>query len=116
MWSPPLSAQSRLMTNRHPHEGTPTSRTSLLRITTATVVTGIATLAFSAPANARLLPDPPAIGHQTTSTGSPPAPGSTGAVWGQIALGAGAGVVLSGAGAAALAGKRRRSAHAPHPA
>lgn len=83
----------------------------LYRIAGATVVTAVATLAFSAPADARLLPDPPAIGHHGPSTGPLPASGSTGADWAQLAVGAGAGVTLTGLGAVAVAGRRRRSAH-----
>lgn len=97
-------------------------KTSLFRLGTATFVTGVATLALSAPANAVRVPDPQGSVHQATHsvTTRTPAPDSSGADWQHLALGASGGLALAGVGvgaaAVAVARRRNRSSQALHPA
>jgi hypothetical protein len=84
---------------------------TLSRLASAGVVTGVATIAFAAPASA-MQPDPPNYGYDQ-NTGQTVDDGGTN--WGLIGGGAAAGVAVLGAGAAAAIGVRRHHHHAPHP-
>lgn len=83
------------------------------KLATATVVTGVATVALAAPASAaRVAPHgdtDPGGGVQSTST-------DQGWEFAQVATGAVGGVVLVGAGAAAVGGVRRHRRQVAHPA
>lgn len=81
---------------------------TLTRFATTALVAGFAGLAFAAPASALEAPDPevgglvnPSGGSSTTSSDDP---------WMEIGIGALGGLVLAGAGVAAAAGIRHRSA------
>ncbi|MGZ4458963.1 MAG: hypothetical protein ACXVXB_15195 [Nocardioidaceae bacterium] len=82
------------------------------RLASATLVTGVATLALAAPASAIRMPPP----------GYDPNPSSTvpqsdqGWELAQVATGAAGGLVLAGAGAGAVIVVRRHRGHAAHPA
>jgi hypothetical protein len=83
---------------------------TLSRLASAGVVTGVATIAFAAPASA-MQPDPPNYGYnqdvgQTVDDGTN---------WALIGGEAAVGVAVLGAGAAAAIGLRRHHHHAPHP-
>ena len=86
---------------------------TLSRLASAAVVTGVATIAFAAPASA-MQPDPPGYGYdQSGQTVS-----DSGTDWGLIGGGAAAAVAVVGAGAAAAIGIRRHHHHdqLPHAA
>jgi hypothetical protein len=83
------------------------TRSTLTRLSTTALVTGFASLAFAAPAGALEAPDPEA-GNIVS-----PAPSSTSTDdgnWMEISLGALGGLVIAGAGIAAVAGVRHRNA------
>lgn len=83
------------------------TRSSLHRLTTTALVTGFASLALAAPASALEAPDPEtgnAVSGTSTSTTSDDGN------WMEISLGALGGLVIAGAGIAAVAGVRHRNA------
>ena len=87
------------------------TRKNLVRGLSATVVTGFATLAFAAPANAQEVPSPDSgrpTGDSGISISAPDGP------WMELTVGVG-GLALVGAGVAA-AGSRRHHRHTAHPA
>lgn len=81
---------------------------SLTRLATTAIATGFAGLAFAAPASALEAPDPE-VGTLVT-----PGPSTTTSTddsnWLEISLGAVGGLVIAGAGIAAVAGVRHRNA------
>lgn len=84
------------------------NRSSLRRLATTTLVTGIAGLALAAPASALEAPDPEvgtAVSGSSTATTT-----SEDGNWMEISLGALGGLAIAGAGIAAVAGVRHRNA------
>lgn len=84
------------------------TRRSLHRLTTTALVTGFASLALAAPASALKAPDPE-MGNAVSSGSSSTTP-SGDDNWMEISLGALGGVVIAGAGIAAVTGVRQRNA------
>lgn len=84
------------------------NRSSLRRLATTTLVTGIAGLALAAPASALEAPDPE-VGN-AVSGGSTATTTSEDGNWMEISLGALGGLAIAGAGIAAVAGVRHRNA------
>jgi hypothetical protein len=80
---------------------------SLTRLATTAIATGFAGLAFAAPASAFEAPDPE-LGNIVSP--GPSTTSSEDSNWLEIGLGAAGGLVLAGAGIAAVAGVRHRSA------
>ncbi|HET6625299.1 MAG TPA: hypothetical protein VFG63_02820 [Nocardioidaceae bacterium] len=88
---------------------------SITRLATTAVVTGIASLALAAPANAQNPKvEPPEMGGASLSL---PNPGPVDNPFDYTALAGGAlgGIVLAGAGVAAAAGLRRHRNNLAHP-
>lgn len=84
------------------------NRSSLRRLATTALVTGIAGLALAAPASALEAPDPEvgnAVSGSSTATTT-----SEDGNWMEISLGALGGLAIAGAGIAAVAGVRHRNA------
>lgn len=81
------------------------------RLVSATIATGVATLAFAAPASA-MVPDPPVTSNISGTTSNTPV--DNGTDWAGIATGAAGGIVIVGAGVAAGVALRRRHEHLPH--
>jgi hypothetical protein len=83
------------------------TRSTLTRLSTTALVTGFASLAFAAPASALEAPDPE-LGNVVTPTSSTTS--TDDGNWMEISLGALGGLVIAGAGIAAVAGVRHRNA------
>lgn len=88
---------------------------SFTTLGSAAVITGIATLAFAAPASAQYPKDPDGARIEVT-TQNPPPTIDDGWQFGQVASGALGGIVLAGVGVGAAAGLRRHNRHLAHPA
>lgn len=89
------------------------NRSSIAKVTASAFAAGLASLALASPAQAQ---QPPAPGDSGV-TGTVSTSGTseeTGWNVGQLAAGAAGGIVLAGAGAAAVAGVRRRHGHLAH--
>ena len=84
------------------------TRSSLHRLTTTALVTGFASLALAAPASALEAPDPET--GNAVSSGTSTSTTSDDGNWMEISLGALGGLVIAGAGIAAVAGVRHRNA------
>jgi hypothetical protein len=85
------------------------AKTSITRLASAAVVTGITTLAFATPASAMQPPEP--VGSADTG---PVVTEDNGIDWAPLGAGALGGIALAGAGVAAAAGLRHRR-HATSP-
>ena len=101
-------------------EGITMAHPTIIRLTSAAVVTGIASLALAAPASAVHPKDPGAEVGSGSNVGrisydDPPLASDGWEFW-QVAAGASGGVVLAGMGVAAAAGLRRHQDHLAHPA
>jgi hypothetical protein len=81
------------------------------RIASGLAAAGIATILSTAPAQAVVLPDPPACDTPGCIVPAPPTPEAT--PWLKIALGTAGGVALAGAGAATVSSRNRRQQQAP---
>ncbi|MEP7018895.1 MAG: hypothetical protein ABI899_12855 [Actinomycetota bacterium] len=81
------------------------------RIASGLAAAGIASILSMAPAQAMVLPDPPACGTSGCIAPAHPTPEAT--PWLKIALGAAGGVAVAGAGAATVSSRNRRQQHTP---
>jgi hypothetical protein len=81
--------------------------TSIARLATVTVVTGLSTFALATPAFAQQPPEPGGLPDRGVVTEA-----DSGIDWAPLGAGAVAGIALVGAGAAAAAGTRRHRAAA----
>jgi uncharacterized protein (TIGR03382 family) len=89
------------------------NRKAISRTLALAGATGIATLAFSAPASAvRVVP--PSGGDGTAAIGTAEPVESPDSGWDPTAVGAAGAIAVVGAGAVVLV-RRRHSGHAPHP-
>jgi hypothetical protein len=84
------------------------TRSTLTRLTTTALVTGVAGLALAAPAGAMEAPEPG--GGGTVAPAAPTATSTDDSNWLEISLGALGGLAIAGAGIAAVAGVRHRNA------
>jgi hypothetical protein len=94
-------------------EGITMATRPIIRLASAAVVTGIATLAFAGPADA-VFPKEPETGSRIEPVGPATPTVDDGWELSQIASGALGGIALAGVGVAAAAGLRRHG-HAAHP-
>jgi hypothetical protein len=83
------------------------TRSTLTRLTTTALVTGVAGLALVAPAGAMEAPEP---GGGTVAPAAPTTTSTDDSNWLEISLGALGGLAIAGAGIAAVAGVRHRNA------
>ncbi len=90
------------------------NRKTISRALAVAGATGIATLAFSAPASAVRVVPPSGGDPGTAAIGTAEPVASPDSGWDPTAVGAAGAVALVGAGAVVLV-RRRHSGHAPHP-
>ena len=81
------------------------------RIASGLAAAGVATLLSMAPAQAMVLPDPPACEPPGCTVPAHPTPEAT--PWLKITLGAAGGVAVAGAAAATVSSRNRRQQHTP---
>jgi hypothetical protein len=81
------------------------------RIASGLAAAGIATILSTAPAQAVVLPDPPACDTASCIVPTPPTPEPT--PWLKIILGTAGGVAVAGAAAATVGSRNRRQQQAP---
>jgi hypothetical protein len=81
------------------------------RIASGLAAAGIATILSTAPAQAMVVPDPPAC--DTPSCVDPAQPTTESTPWLKIGLGAAGGAAVAGAAAATVSSRNRRQQHTP---